>query len=171
MNDPIGRFLAVCNAFVGFKETRPNAGQVVDTFLASTGLKPGNPWCAAFVSFCGFRAFSVHQKTSRWPVPITAGCTVIAKWAKENNVLVNIGQAGDLVLFYYPSMGRFAHVGVLVSPVPNKPNAWITIEGNTSGDGSRDGWMVAKRERLIDPAKGHRFVRWVNALANSKGKT
>lgn len=164
MSDAITRFLAVCNGFVGFTEQGPNSGQVVDAFLKSVGLKPGQPWCAAFLSYCGARAFSITGK-STWPVPMAGGCAYLGSWATKKKVLYTTGQPGDLALFYYPKMKRFAHIGALVAPVPGKPNTWITIEGNTSGGGSREGWMVRKfEERVIDPAAGHRFIRWVNLL-------
>lgn len=165
MSDAVARYLAGANCFVGFTEQGgPNAGQVVEAFLASVGLKKGQPWCAAFINFVGQRAFSVLGK-STWPVPMTGGCAYLGSWAAKQKVLYKTGQPGDLVLFYYPKMKRFAHVGVLVAPVPGTKNTWITIEGNTSGAGSREGWMVRKHDaRVIDPAAGHRFVRWVNLM-------
>lgn len=164
MSDAVARFLSVCNAFVGFTEQGPNSGQVVDAFLASVGLKPGQPWCAAYMNYCGQRAFSVHEP-STWPVPMTGGCLAIGNWAAKKSVLMKTGQVGDLFLLHYPQMKRFAHVGVLVAPVAGTPNRWLTIEGNTSGQGSREGWIVAKRERTINPADGHRFVRWTKLIA------
>lgn len=164
MSDSVTTYLAVCNAFVGFTELGgPNTGQVVDAFLKAVGLQPGQPWCAAFVNYCGQRAFGVTAK-STWPVPMYGGCAILGEWAAKRKVLLKTGQPGDLFLLHYPSMKRFAHVGVLVAPVPGKANTWLCIEGNTSGAGSREGWMVAKRERVIDPAAGHRFIRWSNLM-------
>lgn len=160
MSDVVTQFLAVCNAFVGFAEQEPNRGQVVDAFIRSCGLKPPQPWCAAFLSYCGERAFSVYGR-SQWPVPMSAACKVIGEWAAKQRVLYKSGEPGDLVLFYYPKYKRFAHIGVLVAPVAGKKHTWVTIEGNTSGGGTREGYKVNRHlNRVIDPAQGHRFVRW-----------
>lgn len=162
MSDAVARYLAACNAFVGVTEQGgPNAGQMVELFQKAVSLKRGQPWCVAFVNYVGKHAFSVLSEKTSWPIPMYGGCAILGEWAAKNKVLMKSGEPGDLFLLYYPSMKRFAHVGVLVAPVPGKPNTWLTIEGNTSGGGSREGWMVAKRVRVIEPASQHRFVRWV----------
>jgi hypothetical protein len=164
MSNSIAQYLAAANAFVGFTEQGgPNAGQVVEAFLASVGLQKGQPWCAAFVNYVGQRTFSVLGK-STWPVPMAGGCAYLGSWATQKKILRRTGHVGDLFLLHYPSMKRFAHIGILVAPVAGKSNTWLCIEGNTSGAGSREGWMVAKRERVINPADGHRFIRWADLV-------
>lgn len=165
MSDAVGRYLAACNAFVGVTEQGgPNAGQMVELFQKAVSLQRGQPWCVAFVNYVGKHAFSVYDPKTTWPIPMYGGCAILGEWAAKHKILLKTGAPGDLFLLYYPSMKRLAHVGVLVEPVSGQDNAWVTIEGNTSGGGSREGWMVAKRVRVIDPAAGHRFVRWTTLM-------
>lgn len=160
----IAQFIAACHCFVGVKEERPNGGQMVDLFLKATGLGTGYPWCAAFLAYVGKLTFSVDQPKTKWPVPLTAACLQIGNWAKKEGVLKEDCEIGDLFLLYYPSLKRFAHTGVVIAKVPDKPHRYVVIDGNTSTTGSREGWVVAKQERTINPSAGHRFVRWVDAM-------
>jgi hypothetical protein len=54
-------------------------------------------------------------------------------------------EAGDIVIF------NFSHVGLAIdSPVKG---VFPTIEGNTDGNGSRDGGGVWKKERKVSQVK------------------
>lgn len=53
----------IAHGFVGTKESGDNAGYWVTKFLKSVGLRPGNPWCAAFVSYCLDSAKITTMKT------------------------------------------------------------------------------------------------------------
>lgn len=146
----------------------PNAGEMVEVLLASVGLKRGQPWCAAYVSYIGHQAFLNEEDPTKstWPLPMTGGCAELGEYAAAHNVLVEDGQRGDLFLLKLTVEGvhRFAHVGVILSG-PDASGRYRTIEGNTNdGDGSREGFKVSMRRRTIDSASGHRFVRWVSLL-------
>ncbi len=39
-------------SYVGTRELGTNRGPAVERFLRGVGLRPGNPYCAAFVSYC-----------------------------------------------------------------------------------------------------------------------
>jgi hypothetical protein len=160
--DPVGTFLAVCGAFQNLTEQgKDNHGQIVEWFLKFVGLDPGNPWCAAYVSYCGFHALKdpVTLKSS-WPLTLTGGCAVLGEAAKKLGVLMDEPEAGDLFLLYYPKLGRFAHTGAVRSVTGTL--AGLTMEGNTSGGGSREGWGCFARERQF--AARDRFIRWKNLL-------
>jgi hypothetical protein len=159
------RFRAVAYAFRDFTEQPPNTnrGQVVDRFLEFTGYDPKDnvPWCACYVYYCGYWAFYDHvSKKSAWPLPKTGGCAVLGSWAKKKEVLMTEPQPGDVFLTWYASKGRFAHTGIVVGP--NPAGGWITIEGNTSGAGSREGWGVFERVRHFK--KDDRFIRWTGLV-------
>ena len=40
----------IAKGFIGTREVGNNGGPQVTRFLKSVGLRPGNPWCAAFVN-------------------------------------------------------------------------------------------------------------------------
>jgi hypothetical protein len=140
-----------------------NHGQVVEYFLKGCSLGPGYPWCAAFVAHCGRYAFADPATLqTKWPLPRTASCVELGKFAKAKNVLTASPQRGDLFLVYYPAKSRFAHTGIVIQV--NGDGSCLTIEGNTSGGGSREGWGVFVRTRHFTPRD--RFVRWTALLSS-----
>lgn len=158
--DPIDLVLRVSATGVGGTEVPPNsnAGPFVEPRLALVGLKKGQPWCAADVSFTGHDALK-----ERWPLPLTGGCVVLGEFAAAKKILFDTPAIGDVFLLWelVDGVWRFAHTGFCVKPAASPP-AWITHEGNTSGAGSREGWMKAERTRTFGPKD--RFVRWANLL-------
>lgn len=157
---------AATHLTLGEDAKHQNAGPYVAGLLAQVGLGPGYPWCAAFVSVVGHRALLDRALTaSRWPVPKTAACKAIGDWAATAGCLVTAPERGDLFLLWFPQLdgGRFGHVGFVAEVLPD--GRVRTTEGNSNADGSRDGWQVVTRLRRVDPAAGHRFVRWTKALA------
>jgi hypothetical protein len=150
---------AVAN--IGVQETGDNAGKAVETYLASCKppLGPGAPWCAAFVRFrmkdAATKAGIVYDST----FPRSAWTPDWHKWGVENNKFLNVQKAqanvmqilpGDLALFYFRTLGRIGHIGI-VETVQN----WgvTTIEGNTSPEPEdedsvqRDGDGVYRKQR------------------------
>lgn len=165
----IEQFCATAKGFRNVQEHGgPNCGEMVEIFLALVGLKKGNPWCAAYVSYVGHQAFLNEQDPTKsgWVVPLTGGCAILGEFAASKGILMEDGQRGDLFLLKETVNGtlRFAHTGVVLSG-PDADGRYITIEGNTNdGDGSREGFKVSLRRRTIDPTKGHRFVRWATLV-------
>jgi cell wall-associated NlpC family hydrolase len=70
------------------------------------------------------------------------------EWAPKNNLRVTKSPAannllvGDIVVF------RFSHVGIYVGTVNS--TSVLTIEGNTNGEGSREGDGVYEKIRPIN---------------------
>ena len=79
-------------------------------------------WCASFVSMVGQTALG-----SAWPLPLTAGCQVLADVATKKKILKATPAVGDVFLIWHPSMGRFAHTGFVLAV-----NPIVTISGNTT---------------------------------------
>lgn len=142
-----------------------NRGQMVKRFLAITGLPEGNPWCAAFVAYCGFHGcWDIHREKSYWPLPKTASCYELGEFARKKGILMDKPEVSDVFLVYFDSKKRFAHTGFILSVNPD--GSCTTIEGNTSGGGSREGWGVFVRTRRF--AAADRFVRWKQLLPEMK---
>jgi hypothetical protein len=162
--DPAGAVLAVASSYIGLTEQGgDNCGQVVEWFLKTTGLGKGYPWCMSFVTHCGVHGLmDIEAGKTAWPLPKTAACAAAGKFAATNKVLETRPVRGDIMLLYYPKLGRFAHAGLIIGPDPAKDGAWLTYEGNTSGGGSRNGWGAFRRSRTFGPRD--RFVRWSELL-------
>lgn len=159
----IEQLVAAAKVLTGVHEVGENRGEMVTLMLKKTGLPGGYPWCAAYVSWVGYWAFyDENTKKSAWPLPITAGCAPIGAAAKQEGVLVDTAERGDLFLVYFPKLKRFGHVGIVLGK--NADGSYDCIEGNTNDGGSREGIGVFIRTRRFDTAKGDRFVRWVDLM-------
>ena len=90
-------------------------------------IKPsyqGQPWCAAFVSWCFMKAFGLDKAKKllkHWPY-------VYCPTMSELFTLNSYPKIGDIVIFYHN--GTFTHTGVVTAVIGDK---FYTIEGNTSG--------------------------------------
>lgn len=154
---PAELVLRVASATVGASEVpaNTNAGPFVERCQKVTGNAKGDPWCASFVAMVGVSALG-----ALWPVRKTGGCAELAAWANTKAVLQKKPAAADVFLIWHGELGRFAHTGFVVSVNPD--GSCVTIEGNTSGGGSREGWIVAERARRFKPVD--RFIRWADLV-------
>lgn len=147
-------FLAFAKSQLFVREIGTNAGQCVEEYLKTTGNRKGDPWCAAFIAWCGKSALG-----SKWPLPKTAGCQALFDAAKAKKLLVKTPLPGDLLLVYFKSMGRYAHVAIVGAVQDNQV---LTIEGNTNPDGGREGYGVFERVRPLN-SPTHKYIRWSTA--------
>lgn len=118
-----------------------NRGKEVNEYLASTGLVPGYPWCAAFVSWC-FQQAQVYAPRSAWvPAYFTKNKLIYLRGKYQSKK----PEAGDVFCIWYHNLGRPGHIGFI--------EVWgeewvVTVEGNTNEGGSREGTGVFKKRRL-----------------------
>ncbi len=114
------------------EETGNNDGSRVEEYLRYVGLKKGQPWCAAFISFIFKQAGCSAPRTGWSPslFPIMR--------------LVKAAAPGNVFGIYFPALKRVAHCGL----VERLDGDWVTsIEGNTGIGGDRDGDGVHRRKR------------------------
>lgn len=158
--------LRVARAPVGASEVPAgsNWGPFIRRCLKAAGIDFAAPWCVAYAQLMGKTAL---QKW--WPLPVTAGCQYLAEWAEKKGVLYDTPKVGDMFLMWelvkskeHPEgVWRFAHTG-FIDEGPLVEGKWPTLEGNTSGEGSREGWIVAARHRGFGPKD--RFFRWAELI-------
>lgn len=133
---------------VGVTEaTGKNDGVQVEAYLASVGLKKGNPYCGAF-SYWNFKQCKVNMKLVN---PAYA-----PNWFPESKIVMRNQtgwdkvQPADLFGLYFANKKRIAHVGIIekigLSYI-------ITLEGNTSpqpstGEADRNGDGVWRKKRM-----------------------
>lgn len=139
--------MRVAASALGWKEaTGKNDGPQIEAILASTGNRKGDPYCAAFVYWCGKTAgYPKLYPRSAWsPDMVQAPTWTRAKGGREP-------QAGDAFGIYFPAKGRIAHTGLIESA---SRTVFTTIEGNTSPEAvagsaaDRDGGGVYRKHRL-----------------------
>ncbi|WP_293298640.1 peptidoglycan-binding protein [Pedobacter sp. UBA4863] len=137
------QLLNIAKSQIGVREaTGNNDGPQVVQYLAYTGNKKGEPWCAAFVSWVFGQA--------GYPQPRTAWSPSLFP-AKR---LVKTAQPGMVFGIYFPAKKRIAHAGIIEKIY----HRWIyAIEGNTNTKASREGDGVYRKLR-------HKYS--VNAVAN-----
>lgn len=139
----------IAYGFVGVKEEGNNGGFWVTKFLKSVGLKPGNPWCAAFVSYCldSAKIRSLKTRSGLARHFITKNKTIKATKVVTQNMKLPQGT----VVVWRRGTTMSGHVG-FVDQWTGKSGT--TIEGNTtSGKGGSqwNGGGVWHRKRTINP--------------------
>lgn len=143
--------LNVARGHTWVEEQGANRGQAVEAILKRVSLAPGQPWCAAFVSYIGWLVLR-----ERWPLKLVGGCATLAEDALAKGLFSRQPAAGRIFLLFSEKHHRFNHTGFLWEQSP--AGAWKTIEGNTNAGGSPEGTGVFVRERAFDPKD--RFIEW-----------
>lgn len=137
--DPVPCAVKKALADVGVKETRENGGPQVDVYLASVKLGTGHYWCGAFVHH-KFRQCGIVLEPAR-------EYAMALRYAKDS-VVYRKGddeaeaEPGDVFSMNY-GKGK-GHCGIVVEDIGEEV---VTVEGNTSDGGSRNGNGVYKRIR------------------------
>ncbi|MBB6503018.1 peptidoglycan-binding protein [Pedobacter cryoconitis] len=137
----------LARAEIGVREkTGHNDGARVEEYLATVGLKKGQPWCAAYISWLYAKA-GYAQPRSGWS-PALFPSSRLARSALPGNV---IG-------IYIPKVKRIAHVGL----VEKIQGDWcLSIEGNTNLNGSIEGDGVYRKRRHLKSI--YQIADWVTA--------
>jgi hypothetical protein len=126
---------------IGVREaTGRNDGVQVETYLKYVWLKKGNPWCAAFVSWC-LGQNSINKARS-------GGCVQLMEQGKVifiKDKMTELPQTSDVFFIWFANKGRVAHTGF----IEKWSDTFITtVEGNTNEAGSREGDGVYRKKRL-----------------------
>ena len=131
----IDKLIQIAKNEVGYLEKASNSQ--LDSKTANAGennytkywrdIKPdyqGQPWCAAFVSWCMMIAFGLgtaKKLLKHWPYVY---CPTMADLFTLNSN----PKVGDIVIFY--RNGAFTHTGIVIKVSGDR---FWTVEGNTSG--------------------------------------
>lgn len=151
---PRAALAEIAAKYVGVTETGNNLAGDSKALLAIfqaddlviNGKTDGYPWCAAFVSFCVQKLFKSSPHFGGLTAPREASVSRFLNiWAKQQGCVVFppssssfSPQKGDIVVF------TFSHIGIV-----ERVNGAVisTIEGNTNDAGSREGTLVARKQR------------------------
>lgn len=157
----INKVISIAKNEIGYLEKKSNSQ--LDSKTANAGsanytkywrdIKPsyqGEPWCAAFVSWCFMKAFGqdkAKKLLKHWPYVY---CPTLGNlFTKNANPKV-----GDIVIFY--RNGTFTHTGIVTAVNGDK---FSTIEGNTSGASGiiANGGGVCAKNYLNSQMPGTKF--------------
>lgn len=140
-------------AELGVRETGFNKGQRVEEYLRAANLKPGNAWCAAFITWT-FKQCNIKAVVSGYS-PNWFQSNIVYK--RDDNVKRGyIATVGDVFGLYFANKGRIAHVGFIDS---RQGDYYITVEGNTNEAGSREGDGVYRKRRHVKTI--YAISRWI----------
>lgn len=158
-------------AQLGVREaTNHNDGFMVETYLASVGLKKGNPYCAATQYYCFAEATRLLGLEPIYiPIPKTGSTQYMYNWAAENGKRIkNNPQPNDLVIWRLGNTNS-GHVGRITAV---GKAGWVqTIEGNTNASqngNQREGGGVYEKRRCLNHFLGRMLVRGLIHF-NTKG--
>lgn len=161
MDKAIEKVILIAKNEEGYLEKKSNSQ--LDSKTANAGsanytkywrdIKPdyqGQPWCAAFVSWCFMKAFGLENAKKllkHWPYVYCP--TLGSLFTKNANPKV-----GDIVIFY--RNGTFTHTGLVTAVIGDR---FYTIEGNTSGASGiiANGGGVCAKSYLNSQMPGTKF--------------
>ena len=157
----IEKLISIADSEVGYLEKKTNAQLDDKTANAGTAnytkywrdIKPeyqGQPWCAAFVTWCFEKAFGKENAKRLLKHYPYVYCPTMANPFKLN---AN-PKKGDIVIFY--RNGTFAHTGIVTSV---SGDYFTTIEGNTSGGSTiiANGGSVCRKGYYNSKLPGTKF--------------
>ena len=161
MDKAIEKVILIAKNEEGYLEKKSNSQ--LDSKTANAGsanytkywrdIKPsyqGQPWCAAFVSWCFMKAFGLEKAKKllkHWPYVY---CPTLGNlFARNANPKI-----GDIVIFYHN--GTFTHTGLVTAVIGDR---FYTIEGNTSGASGiiANGGGVCAKSYLNSQMPGTKF--------------
>lgn len=151
---------------VGVKEEGcANCGKRVEEYLASTKLKKGFPWCSSFCHWsfrqCGTvltpeRSFAAAAQFATAHEVFHKGQLEDYEPLGPGHDWERISEDGDCFVLWYANLNRIGHVGLIYG---EDEKYILTVEGNISEAGGREGTAVRKRKRL--KATIHSIHRWL----------
>lgn len=141
---------ATYTAQIGVHEITTNWSPEIKAYLETTGISFSAPWCAALVSYC-YSVNGVPNPHSAWsPAYFTDRHCIDVK----NETPLK----ADVFGVYYNNLKRIAHIG-FIDRWPRQGDYFISVEGNTNDNGSREGTGVYKKRRLKRTA--YRIARYI----------
>lgn len=137
---------------IGVREaTGKNDGPEVEMYLRSVGLGKGYSWCSAFVKW-SLDEVEIPNKINAWsPTAENRNHLVYS-----NRKLISDPIPGDVFTIWYPRLKRIGHTGFIDGK--QNESIFITVEGNTNSQGSREGDGVYRKYRSKNTL--HSISRW-----------
>jgi len=127
-----------------------NRGPWIDTILEAARTDVGQPWCAAFVTYClKFAGRDIYSPDYGKGVRYPASVASWVDWAKAAGKWSRTPRRGRA--FAIAQSGE-SHMGLVAKA--NLDGTFDTIEGNSDTSGSREGWEVCRHTRSVSHVSG-----------------
>lgn len=118
-----------------------NRGRFVAKYLQPCGLKPPQPWCAAFISWC------IREGSKKRPaMPYMCSARQLFNWAGSHGLRLEKPEPGCLIFWKRGLLGWQAHVGFVERVEPGKI---ATIEGNRTSKVQRFQYQGPRISRIL----------------------
>jgi hypothetical protein len=127
-----------------------NRGPFVRKYFAPAGMGTGEPWCAAFVSFCFLQASG--GDLDAMPFPYTVGARDVLREFRARGFAQEPGSGyvpvpGEVVVWWRESFqGGKGHIGLVHSV---RDGMLYTIEGNRSPKVQGFSYVLSRMDRLL----------------------
>lgn len=142
---------ATYTAQIGVQETDgANDGPEIREYLKTTNISFSAPWCAAFVSYC-YTINDVDNPRSAWSPSYFQKSKLI-------NLKYTQPLRADVFGVWYNNLGRIAHIG-FIDHWPRDGDYFISVEGNTNNNGSREGTGVYKKR--TQKRRAYKIARYI----------
>lgn len=145
--------LRAAEAEVGVREQGgENKGPRIEDYMGATwmpkeSVHKGFAWCAAFITWCAKQACAELGVDDRW-VYLGADAKGWEKHGRDHGwqLLNRNAKAfpGDLVTYDFVPDAKADHIGIVIQ---DRGEEIETVEGNTNGDGGREGDGVYRKIR------------------------
>ncbi len=171
--DPL-RLTRCAGDLLAWSERHGGPALIVNAMLEEVGALSGAHWSAAFVHHVGYWShYDSTTRSSTWPLPATASCEQLARFAAKAGMLRKTPRAGDVVLVSSALPGDFFQTGVIVRVIggtrSDRPFRTLyrceTIEGDSRLSRRAPHGTLRRRQRELCPQEGDRTIRWYDVEA------
>jgi hypothetical protein len=136
----------IATGYIGVREMTKNRGPEIDGWLLRVGLDPTRgayPWCAAF-AWC---MLDDACKKLEIQTPIRSSARVVTMWQRSPSRLVSLMPRAGSLFFHATDpkdLESTGHCGIVTGVAGDH---FVSVEGNTNDEGSREGDQVARKIR------------------------
>lgn len=122
----------------------------------------------AFVHHVGYAAhYDADANHSSWPLPATADCAELARFAHALGIARREPRQGDILLLWSERGSRFVSSSIVIGARRRVREGQAcfdctTVEGRVDTEGSSSAPGVNVVRRCLSMSGGHCFVRWAD---------
>lgn len=165
------KIISIAKSYIGQQELQPNLGFKDTAFLAkmvARGWEKGQAWCSYFAKQVWVEAYADDARLLAKVKACGSGGAVntLENYHADGTFTVNKTPVPGAIVIFEEGNGPNGHAGIVTAV---SGNIFLTVEGNTNTDGSRDGYEVAAKSHQLDaPFKpaGLNIAGFIHPLEN-----
>lgn len=148
----VEQIIAVAKGYIGQQEVQPNLSFKDPSFLAkmkARGWQVGQPWCGYFAKQCWVEAYAENvELLSKVKSLLNGGAlSTLENCRADKTFMVNMTPAPGAICIFVEGHGPNGHAAIVTAA---EDINFLTVEGNTNTDGSRDGYEVAPKSHQLN---------------------